>query len=164
MGNWTSECLLCEYCIYHPDSRDPWYCAVPNPIDCPRVCYNEENMNKIKKQDKKKVFAKADTGKPGFELLPIWLMDDVNKVLRHGADKYGVLNWQKTEGFKLSRCYNALLRHMFAWWRGEDIDPESGISHLAHAMCNLLFLTYHFRYTKGCDDRPKENRDENRTY
>lgn len=110
-----------------------------------------------------KTFAKNDKGKPTYELIPFDLLDDVNKVLQHGQKIYGTNNWQKTEGFKLSRCYNALLRHMFAWWRGEDIDPESGISHLAHAMCNLLFLTYHFRYTKGCDDRPKENRDESRT-
>ena len=107
-----------------------------------------------------KEFAKSDINKPGFELLPIWLMDDVNLVLRHGAEKYQKLNWQKTEGFKLSRCYNALLRHMFAWWRGQDNDLDTGISHLAHAMCNLLFLTYHFRYNRNmeCDDRPKEER------
>lgn len=103
-----------------------------------------------------KVFAKADTGKPGFELLPIWLLDDVNLVLRHGKEKYGLNNWQKTDGFLYSRCYNALLRHMFAWWRGRDIDPESGISHLAHAMCNLIFLMYHHKITKVGDDRPKE--------
>ena len=104
------------------------------------------------------VFAKSDEGKPGFELLPVWLMDDVNKVLQHGARKYQKLNWQKKEGFRFSRCYNALLRHMFAWNRGEDNDPETGLSHLAHAMCNLLFLTYHFRYNKTTetDDRPKE--------
>lgn len=106
---------------------------------------------------KKEIFAKADNGKPGFELLPVWLLDDVNLVLRHGAKKYKVLNWQKTDGFLYSRCYNALLRHMFAWWRGRDIDPESGISHLAHAMCNLIFLMYHHKITKVGDDRPKEN-------
>ena len=99
-------------------------------------------------------FLKNDNGKPEFELLPLDLMSDVNKVLQHGASKYGVNNWRKPEGFKLSRCYNALLRHMFAWWRGEDNDPETGITHLAHAMCNLLFLMYHFKNNKQTDDRP----------
>ena len=99
-------------------------------------------------------FLKNDNGKPEFELLPLDLMSDVNKVLQHGAEKYGVGNWRKYEGFKFSRCYNALLRHMFAWWRGEDNDPETGISHLAHAMCNLLFLMYHFKNNKQTDDRP----------
>lgn len=104
---------------------------------------------------KNEVFAKADSKKPTFELLPLQLLADTNRVLQHGARKYGVNNWKKTEGFKYSRCYNALLRHMFAWWQGEDIDPESGITHLAHAMCNLLFLTYHVGNTKNADDRPK---------
>lgn len=105
-----------------------------------------------------KEFAKADKQKMTFELVPFDLLAEVNLVLQHGAAKYGVLNWQHEEGYKHSRCYNALLRHMFAWWRGQDLDPETGLSHLAHAMCNLLFLTYHYRYNRNadCDDRPKE--------
>ena len=107
---------------------------------------------------KEQEFAKADKGKVTFELIPVDLLWEVNLVLQHGAKKYGVLNWQKQEGFRFSRCYNALLRHMFAWWRGQDLDPETGLSHLAHAMCNLLFLTYHFRFNRNvyADDRPKE--------
>lgn len=100
----------------------------------------------------KEEFLKNDNGKPTFELIPFELLADVNKVLQHGL-KYGLNNWRKPEGYKASRCFNALLRHMFAWWRGEDIDKESGISHLAHAMCNLLFLMYHFKEGNG-DDRP----------
>lgn len=99
-------------------------------------------------------FKKSDTGKPTFELFPFELLADVNKVLQHGAAKYGILNWQKKEGFLYSRCFNALLRHMFAFWRGEDNDPETGLSHLSHAMCNLLFLMYHFKFNKEADDRP----------
>ena len=100
-------------------------------------------------------FLKKDEGKPGFELLPIELLSEVNLVLRHGARKYGVCNWCKKEGFVYSRCYNALWRHMLAWWRGEDNDKETGLSHLSHAMCNLLFLMYHFKYNnKEADDRP----------
>ena len=104
---------------------------------------------------KKTEFAKDDSNKPTYELLPLELFNEVNLVLQHGASKYGVNNWRKTEGFKYSRCYNALLRHMFAWWRGEDYDLESGISHLAHAMCNLIFLTYHSKANAEGDDRPK---------
>lgn len=99
-------------------------------------------------------FLKNDKEKPTFELLPLDLLADVNKVLQFGAKKYKVNNWRKQSGFKLSRCYNALLRHMIAWWFGEDLDKETGISHLAHAMCNLLFLMYHFKNNKNADDRP----------
>jgi hypothetical protein len=111
---------------------------------------------------KEKEFAKADNGKPTFELLPFDLLVDTNKVLEHGAKKYGVNNWRKTLGFKYSRCFNALLRHMFAWWSGEDLDPETGISHLAHAMCNLLFLTYHSKHNQSADDRPIDKTDKNK--
>lgn len=99
-------------------------------------------------------FKKNDGGKPTFELIPFDLLADVNKVLQHGKCVYGVGNWRKKPGFKLSRCYNALLRHMFAWWNGEDLDPQTKISHLAHAMCNLLFMMYHFKNNKESDDRP----------
>lgn len=102
----------------------------------------------------KNSFKKTDDGKPTFELLPIDLFAETNKVLQHGKNKYGVNNWRKKEGFKYSRCYNALLRHMLAWWFGQDYDKETGLSHLSHAMCNLLFLMYHFQNNKEADDRP----------
>lgn len=99
-------------------------------------------------------FDKKDTGKPQFELLPIDLLAETNTVLQFGAKKYGVNNWRHTKDMRLSRCYNALLRHMIAWWFGEDTDKETGLSHLSHAMCNILFLMYHFKYNKESDDRP----------
>jgi len=114
----------------------------------------------LKMTTKKKEFAKNDDNKPTYELLPLDLLSEVNLVMQHGASKYGVNNWRKTEGFKYSRCYNALLRHMFAWWRGEDLDLESGISHLAHAMCNLIFLFYHSKVNAKGDDRPKSGVNE----
>ena len=105
-------------------------------------------------------FLKNDMGKPTFELLPFEILSGVNDVLRYGANKYGSPhNWKKTDGFKYSRCFNALLRHLFAWWNGEELDPESKISHLAHVMCNVLFLMYHAKNNKGpSDDRPKQEK------
>jgi hypothetical protein len=51
--------------------------------------------------------------------------------------------------------FAALLRHLFAWWRGEELDPESGLSHLAHAGCCLMFLMEYRRNGWGTDDRFK---------
>lgn len=99
-------------------------------------------------------FKKDDQGKPQFEYLPLELLSGVNEVLRYGAGHYGVNNWKK-EGFVMSRAYNALIRHMNAFWNGESIDPETGLNHLDHAMCNLLFLKYHYdNHIETCDDRP----------
>lgn len=95
---------------------------------------------------------KDDSGKLPFELLPHDALTEVTKVLRFGANKYAARNWEK--GMNWSRPYAALMRHMWAWWRGEDFDSETGVSHLAHAACCVLFLlSFHLRQA-GTDDRP----------
>lgn len=77
---------------------------------------------------------------------------EIAKVLDFGAKKYDSWNWSK--GIAWSRVYGALLRHLFAWWRGEDRDPESGLSHLAHAGCCLVFLLQYNLTRRSYDDRP----------
>lgn len=64
---------------------------------------------------------------------------EVSKVLTFGASKYGANNWQGLDEFT-NRYYAAILRHLFAYGGGERIDPESGLPHLAHALCGALFL------------------------
>lgn len=99
------------------------------------------------------VAVKKDDGKNRLELLdPAWL-EEVGKVLTFGAKKYEDHNWRK--GFAWSRLFGAALRHIFAFVRGEDKDPETGLSHLAHASCCLMFLTNHYLTGIGTDDRWK---------
>lgn len=80
----------------------------------------------------------ADEGKLRWDLLPFTELEDVVQVLEFGAKKYSAHNWRK--GMPVHKVFNSTLRHLFAWWRGEDIDPESGLPHLAHAICNILFI------------------------
>lgn len=82
---------------------------------------------------------KFDSGKTQYHLMPLTALEQTNRVLMHGANKYGANNWQHVKGAE-ERYYNAALRHMFAWQAGEKADPESGINHLAHAICSLMFL------------------------
>lgn len=89
--------------------------------------------------------------KTRWDLLPFGALEGVAAVLDHGATKYGAHNWKR--GADWSRYYAALCRHLFAWWGGEDCDPETGASHLAHAGCCLLFLLEYERRGWGCDDR-----------
>jgi hypothetical protein len=89
--------------------------------------------------------------RPRLDLLPTTPLEEVARVLAHGAEKYGDYNW--CNGTRWGRCYRALLSHAWAWWRGEDTDPESGLSHLAHCICNLLFLMEFQRNGWGGDDR-----------
>lgn len=94
---------------------------------------------------------KHDQGKPGLHLLPVECLEEIAKVLDFGSKKYDSWNWSK--GFRWSRLYGSTLRHLFAHMRGESKDPETGLSHLSHAGCNILFLIYHELYELGDDDR-----------
>lgn len=78
--------------------------------------------------------------------LPMGLTDPefdkaLAEVLQFGAKKYAPESWKKLEGAE-QRYMDALLRHINAHRRGEYADSESGLSHLAHAACNLMFLMY----------------------
>lgn len=95
---------------------------------------------------------KADTEKVRLEFLPVQPLLDVGEVLTYGAVKYGPRNWEK--GLAWHRAYGATLRHLFAWWSGETYDPETGLNHLAHAACNILFLLEYSKTYQEGDDRP----------
>lgn len=82
---------------------------------------------------------KDDAGKPRWDLLPFEALAVVVAVLTFGARKYAPDNWRSVEGWRW-RYFRAALSHLAAWWRGEKLDPESGLPHLAHAACCVLFL------------------------
>ena len=81
---------------------------------------------------------KQDRGKVPMDLLDPQALEEMAKVLQHGAKKYSPHMWR--DGVQYSRLYAAALRHMFAWADGEKYDPESQHQHLAHAAVNLMFL------------------------
>lgn len=95
---------------------------------------------------------KADEHKPRWALLPQDALEGVVDVLTYGAGKYGDRNWEK--GMAYSRPFSALMRHVWAWWGGETHDRETGLSHLAHAICCLMFLLSYEMRKNGKDDRP----------
>lgn len=84
---------------------------------------------------------KHDTGKPRWSLLPVGTVAQVVRVLEFGAAKYALDNW-KTVPDARTRYFDALMRHVHAWWAGERNDPETDCHHLAHAGCCVLFLLW----------------------
>lgn len=96
---------------------------------------------------------KFDNGKAPWDLLPFDAVEQIVRVLEFGAGKYGAYNWSK--GMDHSRLFAAAMRHLTAHWRGENADPETGLSHLAHAGCCLLFLIAYQLRGDGHDDRPR---------
>jgi hypothetical protein len=96
---------------------------------------------------------KFDLGKPRLELLDRYALEQTALVLNFGADKYAAWNW--AEGIQYSRLIGAALRHIEAYNDGEDLDPESGLPHTAHASCCLMFLLGMSRRHPEMDDRYK---------
>ena len=96
--------------------------------------------------------------------IPATLALDLSNGLKSGLEKHsptcgvrqikasGSWNWAK--GMAWSVPFACLMRHLAAWQRGEEVDAESGLPHLAHAMCNLRMLTLFSKTYKEGDDRP----------
>lgn len=84
---------------------------------------------------------KDDGAKIRYSLLPVGTVNQVVQVLEFGSKKYADNNWQKVPNAK-TRYYDAALRHIDSWWQGEKTDSETGLPHLAHAICCLMFLIW----------------------
>lgn len=69
-------------------------------------------------------------------------LKDMVAVMEFGANKYERNNWKK--GFPKEKLLDSLMRHLDAFYSGENIDPESGLHHVGHILCNAAFLGYHF--------------------
>lgn len=96
---------------------------------------------------------KFDADKVRLDLLPIGPMTEIAEVFTFGAKKYFADSYRQGETVAFSRTYGSILRHLFAYWNGEDLDPESGKSHLAHAGTQLCILMEHNKHNRNKDDR-----------
>lgn len=94
---------------------------------------------------------KHDSGKARFDLLVPGFTEQMAKIMEFGARKYAPNSWQGVAN-GTDRYTAALHRHMNAWQQGEDIDKESGCSHLAHVAINAMFLFHLNRQNKSYDD------------
>ncbi len=84
---------------------------------------------------------KYDNDKPKWELLHWSIVKGIVNVLTFGAIKYKANSWQTIDNAQ-ERYFSALMRHLIAWRDGEKKDHESGLSHLDHVACNLMFLKH----------------------
>lgn len=80
------------------------------------------------------------------------------KVLEFGAQKYDRHNWKK--GLPVTQICESMMRHLFAVLNGEDKDPESGISHTGHILCNAMFLSHMLANRPDMDDREKKEKED----
>ncbi len=86
-----------------------------------------------------------------YDLIPKLPLDVVARIMGYGAEKYADHNYRK--GYEWSKSYAALMRHLTAFWDGEDLDPESGLPHLGHAMFHCMALLIFAEEHPEYDDR-----------
>lgn len=96
---------------------------------------------------------KHDQGKPSISLIPSEAIEDIAKALTYGAKKYGVYQFRK--GLAHTRLIDAAQRHILAHLKGEDIDSESGNTHISHAAASLCMLLFMMHHRPDLDDRWK---------
>ena len=91
-------------------------------------------------------------GKARFDLLPPEALEELALHYGRGAAKYADRNWER--GMAWCKCFASMMRHSWAWMRGEDFDPETGTHHMIAVAWNAIAIfTYHSRGI-GNDDRP----------
>ena len=93
-------------------------------------------------------------GKPEMSQLSPEFLLDLADVMTQGEGKYPKYNW--TKGSNYSTAFDSCMRHLLKFQNGENMDDETGKSHILHAACNLMFLYHSFKHHKDLDDRPKE--------
>lgn len=96
-----------------------------------------------------------NSGKPPLHLLAGEWQLEVARVMDYGAKKYAPNNWRK--GGPWCEHLASVQRHILAFQNGEDKDPETGLSHLAHGICGLFFVLEWVLGDKGNDDRHDRN-------
>jgi hypothetical protein len=82
---------------------------------------------------------KGDGGKRNWGLVYWPTLDSLVDVLTFGAKKYTPNNWKTVSR---ERYESAVMRHWSAYMQGEKADPETGLSHIGHIICSLMFLMW----------------------
>jgi len=93
------------------------------------------------------------TAKVPYSCLSGPVLTEMGLAMMEGARKYGRHNWRQA-GIRTSVYYDACLRHLIAWWEGEDIDPDSGVHHVTKAISGLHVLRDAQIRGAVTDDRP----------
>jgi hypothetical protein len=110
-----------------------------------------EAIGKLPSSNPKRAFG---VKKPSAQFIPPVAIIEESVVMALGAAKYGAFNWQD-DPVDATTYYSAAIRHLLQWFSGEDTDPESGASHLAHVRACMGILLDAKAAGTLIDDRPK---------
>ena len=93
------------------------------------------------------------SAKPPLSCASMPVFMEIGTAMAEGARKYGRHNWRATK-IRYSVYFDAAIRHLFAWWEGEDIDAESNASHITKTLTCLMVLRDAMLFGTVVDDRP----------
>lgn len=118
-----------------------------------------DDMHEERRNDHKPTNPKDIIGirKSPMSVIPTPVIVECGVGMLEGASKYGRHNW-RAMGVRASVYYDATMRHMISWWEGEDIDADSGLSHVTKAICSLMVLRDAMMQGKYTDDRPPRSK------
>lgn len=144
---YAKTCPKCEH-RGHP-SNGCLNASSDNDCDCLFDCRLSDRSLRVEEipVDPEELASKgtrADKGKPELHMIPTEPLIDLARLFMFGAKKYSPNNWKR--GMDYSRMYNSALRHMFKFWGGENVDPETGIHHLTAATWNMICLRFFEEY------------------
>ncbi len=91
--------------------------------------------------------------KAPLSCVPMNVIAEIGVGMLEGASKYGRHNYRAV-GVRSSVYFDATMRHLVAFWEGEDLDPDSGAHHLAKALTSLVVWRDAQMQGKCEDDRP----------
>lgn len=142
----------CENCSCTIDSGilcDP--CYKPNVMQIANEVMKEIMEEQAPVLKKLEQGTKYDQGKPDLTIVPVEAIESMARAFMYGAKKYSRGNFKK--GLEVNRTLAAALRHIYAFSSGENLDPESGESHLSHALAALAMTVYNLKHNPQMDDR-----------
>lgn len=120
-----------------------------------------EDSTRVVKREVKDTNPKdaVGTAKVPFSTIPTPVLAELGLVMLEGARKYGRHNYRAV-GVRAGVYYDAAMRHLARFWEGEDLDPDSGMPHLVHAMACCAVLRDSQIQQNWTDDRPPKSPDQ----
>lgn len=134
----------CATCVEH----SAW--VRPPNVDAPPPDHHARMFHLLKDTNPKDAIG---IRKAPMSTVPAAVLAEVGVAMLEGACKYGRSNF-RIAGVRASVYYDAAMRHLMAWWEGEDTDPDSGMSHITKAITSLVVLRDAMIQDMCTDDRP----------
>lgn len=145
----SDNCKKCDHAVQHEYSAECHFDCPDGDLERFACCVESKE---IKSGLEETTLAdRYNDGKLQWSLVDFESLESLVRVLEYGAKKYDTDQWKK--GLHFRGVCESMMRHLIAYMKGEDIDNESGLSHLGHIQANAMFLAYYEKHKPELDNR-----------